>query len=122
MLLFGALHLLPFQSFFIWCLCQELQDKLTEVHKEVSHLRTKCADREALIGTLKVELQNVLHCWEKEKARAAQCESELQNLSQAFHKDSEVSPQTQGTGRPFTDLSWACYMHQWLVLLLSNLI
>uniref|UniRef100_A0A8C2M3B9 Coiled-coil domain containing 171 n=1 Tax=Cricetulus griseus TaxID=10029 RepID=A0A8C2M3B9_CRIGR len=68
---------------------KELQDKLTEVHKEVSHLRTKCADREALIGTLKVELQNVLHCWEKEKARAAQCESELQNLSQAFHKDSE---------------------------------
>ncbi|ERE84585.1 hypothetical protein H671_2g5857 [Cricetulus griseus] len=68
---------------------EELQDKLTEVHKEVSHLRTKCADREALIGTLKVELQNVLHCWEKEKARAAQCESELQNLSQAFHKDSE---------------------------------
>uniref|UniRef100_A0A8C6HUV7 Coiled-coil domain containing 171 n=1 Tax=Mus spicilegus TaxID=10103 RepID=A0A8C6HUV7_MUSSI len=68
---------------------KELQDKLTEVHKELSHLRAKCADREALITSLKVELQNVLHCWEKEKACAAQCESELQKLSQAFQKDAE---------------------------------
>ncbi|XP_021108528.1 coiled-coil domain-containing protein 171 isoform X2 [Heterocephalus glaber] len=68
---------------------KELQDKLAEVRKELSHLRTKCADREALISTLKVELQNVLHCWEKEKSRAAQYESELQKLSQAFHKDTE---------------------------------
>nr|XP_040139739.1 coiled-coil domain-containing protein 171 [Ictidomys tridecemlineatus] len=68
---------------------KELQDKITDAHKELSHLRTKCADREALISTLKMELQNVLHCWEKEKARAAQCESELQKLSQAFHKDTE---------------------------------
>ncbi|KAL0607365.1 Coiled-coil domain-containing protein 171, partial [Plecturocebus cupreus] len=68
---------------------EELQDKLADVNKELTHLRTKCADREALISTLKVELQNVLHCWEKEKARAAQSESELQKLSQAFHKDAE---------------------------------
>ncbi|ELV09575.1 hypothetical protein TREES_T100021335 [Tupaia chinensis] len=68
---------------------EELQDKLTDVNKELSHLRTKCADRDALISTLKVELQNVLHCWEKEKVRAAQSESELQKLSQAFHKDTE---------------------------------
>ncbi|XP_070336642.1 coiled-coil domain-containing protein 171 isoform X2 [Odocoileus virginianus] len=68
---------------------KDLQDKLADVSKELSHLRTKCADREALINTLKVELQNVLHCWEKEKARAAQSESELQKLSQAFHKDTE---------------------------------
>nr|XP_007967382.1 coiled-coil domain-containing protein 171 isoform X2 [Chlorocebus sabaeus] len=68
---------------------KELQDKLADVNKELSHLRTKCADREALISTLKVELQNVLHCWEKEKAQAAQSESELQKLSQAFHKDAE---------------------------------
>uniref|UniRef100_A0A8C9EF73 Coiled-coil domain containing 171 n=1 Tax=Phocoena sinus TaxID=42100 RepID=A0A8C9EF73_PHOSS len=66
-----------------------LQDKLADVNKELSHLRTKCADREAQISTLKVELQNVLHCWEKEKARAAQSESELQKLSQTFHKDIE---------------------------------
>ncbi|XP_058528664.1 coiled-coil domain-containing protein 171 isoform X2 [Ochotona princeps] len=68
---------------------KELQDKLADVNKELSHSRTKCADREALIGTLKVELQNVLHCWEKEKARAAQSESDLQKLSQASRKDTE---------------------------------
>ncbi|XP_036094986.1 coiled-coil domain-containing protein 171 isoform X7 [Rousettus aegyptiacus] len=68
---------------------KDLQDKLADVSKELSHLRTKCADREALISTLKVELQNVLHCWEKEKARAAQSESELQKLSQAYQKDAE---------------------------------
>lgn len=74
---------------------QELQDKLADVNKELSHSRTKCADREALIGTLKVELQNVLHCWEKEKARAAQSESDLQKLSQASRKDTEVSPEAR---------------------------
>ncbi|XP_022281152.1 coiled-coil domain-containing protein 171 isoform X4 [Canis lupus baileyi] len=68
---------------------KDLQDKLADVSKELSHLRTKCADREALVSTLKVELQNVLHCWEKEKTRAAQSESELQKLAQAFHKDTE---------------------------------
>ncbi|XP_040337240.1 coiled-coil domain-containing protein 171 isoform X4 [Herpailurus yagouaroundi] len=68
---------------------KDLQDKLADVSKELSHLRTKCADREALVSTLKAELQNVLHCWEKEKARAAQSESELQKLSQAFQKDTE---------------------------------
>ncbi|XP_042820290.1 coiled-coil domain-containing protein 171 isoform X3 [Panthera tigris] len=68
---------------------KDLQDKLADVSKELSHLRTKCADREALISTLKAELQNVLHCWEKEKARVAQSESELQKLSQAFQKDTE---------------------------------
>ncbi|XP_064146537.1 coiled-coil domain-containing protein 171 isoform X1 [Loxodonta africana] len=68
---------------------KDLQEKLADVNKELSHLRTKCADRDALISTLKMELQNVLHCWEKEKARAAQSESELQKLSQAFHKDTE---------------------------------
>lgn len=86
---------LPSYSLFIWYLWQDLQDRLADVNKELSHLRTKCADREALISTLKVELQNVLHCWEKEKARAAQSESELQQLSQVFHKDTEVLVETE---------------------------
>lgn len=65
-------------------------------------MRTKCADREALISTLKVELQNVLHCWEKEKAQAAQSDCELQKLSQAFHKETEVLPETRGlSGKAF---------------------
>lgn len=71
-------------------------------------MRAKCADREALITSLKVELQNVLHCWEKEKACAAQCESELQKLSQAFQKDSEVSPQTEGSQEGLARTSAMC--------------
>lgn len=116
----GGLH------YYVFCLCnlgpftgrpscslsilhlgQDLQDKLADVSKELSHLRTKCADREALISTLKVELQNVLHCWEKEKARAAQSESELQKLAQAFQKDTEVLPDTGlRAGKAFTNLSF----------------
>lgn len=89
---------------YLW---QDLQDKLADVSKELSHLRTKCADREALVSTLKVELQNVLHCWEKEKTRAAQSESELQKLAQAFHKDTEVLLEMQcPAGRDFTNLSF----------------
>uniref|UniRef100_A0A7N4P576 Coiled-coil domain containing 171 n=1 Tax=Sarcophilus harrisii TaxID=9305 RepID=A0A7N4P576_SARHA len=68
---------------------KEAQDKLVNVNQELNHLRTKYADRESIIGTLKVELQNVLHCWEKEKMRVAQSENEIQKLSQAFHKDIE---------------------------------
>lgn len=91
----------------LFCIWQDLQDKLADVSKELSHLRTKCADREALISTLKAELQNVLHRWEKEKARAAQSESELQKLSQAFQKDAEVSPDTGClAGKAFANLSF----------------
>ncbi|XP_027718836.1 coiled-coil domain-containing protein 171 isoform X3 [Vombatus ursinus] len=68
---------------------EEAQDKLVNVNQELNHLRTKYADRESIIGTLKMELQNVLHCWEKEKMRGAQSENEIQKLSQAFHKDIE---------------------------------
>lgn len=89
-LFWPALH-----DLYFWCFLQELQDKLANASKELSHLRTKCADRETLIGTLKVKLQNVLHCWEKEKTQATQSECELQKLSQAFHKDTEVLPETR---------------------------
>ncbi|XP_043833055.1 coiled-coil domain-containing protein 171 isoform X2 [Dromiciops gliroides] len=68
---------------------KEAQDKLVNVNQELNHLRNKYADRESIIGTLKVELQNVLHCWEKEKMRVTQSENEIQKLSQAFHKDIE---------------------------------
>ncbi|XP_075787658.1 coiled-coil domain-containing protein 171 isoform X6 [Pelodiscus sinensis] len=67
----------------------EAQDRLVDVNEELNHLRTKCADREALIGTLKMELQNVLHCWEKEKIRATDSENEIRKLTRAYQKDTE---------------------------------
>ncbi|NXN66409.1 CC171 protein, partial [Himantopus himantopus] len=68
---------------------KEAQDKLTDANKELNHLHAKCADRENLIGTLKMELQNVRQCWEKEKVRATESENEIQKLTRAYQKDVE---------------------------------
>ncbi|XP_050769451.1 coiled-coil domain-containing protein 171 [Gymnogyps californianus] len=68
---------------------KEAQDNLADANKELNHLHTKCADRETLIGTLKVELQNVWQCWEKEKVRATESENEIQKLTRAYQKDME---------------------------------
>ncbi|XP_050800082.1 coiled-coil domain-containing protein 171 isoform X4 [Gopherus flavomarginatus] len=78
----------------IWSQSQDLkeaQDNLADANEQLNHLRTKCADRESLIGTLKMELQNVLHCWEKEKVRATESENEIQKLTRAYQKDTEIS-------------------------------
>nr|XP_009677129.1 PREDICTED: coiled-coil domain-containing protein 171 isoform X1 [Struthio camelus australis] len=68
---------------------KEAQDNLADANKELNHLHTKCTDRETLIGTLKMELQNVLQCWEKEKVRATESENEIQKLTRAYQKDME---------------------------------
>ncbi|XP_067409219.1 coiled-coil domain-containing protein 171 isoform X2 [Emydura macquarii macquarii] len=68
---------------------KETQDNLSDANEELNHLRTKCVDREALIGTLKMELQNILHCWEKEKVRATESENEIQKLTRIYQKDTE---------------------------------
>uniref|UniRef100_A0A803YS85 Coiled-coil domain containing 171 n=1 Tax=Meleagris gallopavo TaxID=9103 RepID=A0A803YS85_MELGA len=65
------------------------RDKLADANKELNHLHTECADRTALIGTLQMELQNVLQCWEEEKVRAAESENEIQKLTRAYQKDME---------------------------------
>ncbi|NXL46456.1 CC171 protein, partial [Podilymbus podiceps] len=68
---------------------QEAQDNLADANKELNHLHTKCADRDTLIGSLKMELQNVQQCWEKEKVHAAESEHEIQKLTRAYQKDME---------------------------------
>ncbi|XP_032070552.1 coiled-coil domain-containing protein 171 isoform X2 [Thamnophis elegans] len=71
---------------------QELQvkhDSLIDNKKELNNLQTKCADRESLIATLKMELQNVLNCLEKEKACCAEYKNEIQTLMQAYEKNTE---------------------------------
>ncbi|NWJ00854.1 CC171 protein, partial [Crypturellus undulatus] len=68
---------------------QEAQDNLADANKELNHLHTKCVDRDTLIGTLKLELQKVLQCWEKEKVRATESENEIQKLTRAYQKDME---------------------------------
>ncbi|ETE67124.1 putative protein C9orf93 [Ophiophagus hannah] len=71
---------------------QELQikhDSLTDTKKELNNLQTKCADRESLIATLKMELQNILHCLEKEKAYCIEYKNEIQKLTETYEKDTE---------------------------------
>ncbi|XP_030910143.1 coiled-coil domain-containing protein 171 isoform X2 [Melopsittacus undulatus] len=68
---------------------KEAQDNLADVNKELNHLHTKCADRETLIGTLKIELLNVQQCWEKEKVRVTESENEIQKLTKAYQMDME---------------------------------
>ncbi|XP_076218249.1 coiled-coil domain-containing protein 171 isoform X3 [Aptenodytes patagonicus] len=68
---------------------KEAQDNLADANKELNHLHTKCADRETLIETLKMELQNVRQCWEKEKVHATESENEIQKLTRAYQKDME---------------------------------
>ncbi|KAM9587694.1 coiled-coil domain-containing protein 171 isoform 1-T2 [Morphnus guianensis] len=68
---------------------KEAQDNLADANKELNHLHTECAYRETLMGTLKMELQNVRQCWEKEKVHATESENEIQKLTRAYQKDME---------------------------------
>ncbi|XP_040396902.1 coiled-coil domain-containing protein 171 isoform X6 [Cygnus olor] len=68
---------------------KEAQDNLAGANKELNHLHTKCADKEILIGALKMELQNVQQCWEEEKICATESENEIQKLTRAYQKDME---------------------------------
>ncbi|XP_033029484.1 coiled-coil domain-containing protein 171 [Lacerta agilis] len=68
---------------------QEAKNSLAGANQELTHWNAKSADREALIATLKKELQNLLHCWEKEKMRSEESEHDIQKLAQAYEKDTE---------------------------------
>lgn len=84
-----------YQPFCSVSVLQEAQDNLADANKELNHLHTKCADKEILIGALKMELQNVQQCWEKEKVCATESENEIQKLTRAYQKDMEVLPETR---------------------------
>ncbi|NXA48231.1 CC171 protein, partial [Nothocercus julius] len=86
-----TLALVKFLPIFLsyFSVLQEVQDNLADANKELNHLHTKCVDRDTLIGTLKMELQKVLQCWEKEKVRATESENEIQKLTRAYQKDME---------------------------------
>ncbi|XP_063279270.1 coiled-coil domain-containing protein 171 isoform X5 [Prinia subflava] len=68
---------------------KEAQDTMADANKELNHLHAKCANRETLIETLKMELQDVQQCWEKEQVRATESENEIQKLTTAYQKDIE---------------------------------
>ncbi|XP_037981115.1 coiled-coil domain-containing protein 171 isoform X4 [Motacilla alba alba] len=59
---------------------KEAQDTMADANKELNYLHTKCADRETLIETLKMELQDVQQCWEKEQEKLTFLHSLYQHL------------------------------------------
>lgn len=74
-----------------------------------------------------MELQNVLHCLEKEKACYTEYKNEIQNLTQAYEKDTEVLPETRCLSEIFNlYLSYfsisdhLCHHNKKSKLLLSN--
>ncbi|NXL66191.1 CC171 protein, partial [Chordeiles acutipennis] len=87
--LFGSISKFLLAFLFHASVLQGAQDNLSDANKELNHLHTKCADRETLIGTLKMELQNVRQCWEEEKVHATESENEIQKLTRAYQKDME---------------------------------
>ncbi|KAM6289404.1 LOW QUALITY PROTEIN: coiled-coil domain-containing protein 171 [Aegotheles albertisi] len=68
---------------------KEAQDNLADANRELKHLHNECVDRDTLIESLKMKLQNVRQCWEKEKVRATESENEIQKLTRAYQKDME---------------------------------
>ncbi|KAK6493340.1 coiled-coil domain-containing protein 171-like [Huso huso] len=68
---------------------QEAQQNLSDASKELSVLRSECADREALVGKAEMELQNVRHHWDTENMCAMKAENEIQKLTKVHQKDSE---------------------------------
>uniref|UniRef100_A0A4W3I5V2 Coiled-coil domain containing 171 n=1 Tax=Callorhinchus milii TaxID=7868 RepID=A0A4W3I5V2_CALMI len=62
---------------------------LAAANKELNNWRSECADRDGLIGSMKMDLHNVKHCFEKEKSRAVEAENEIQKLTQAHQKNTE---------------------------------
>ncbi|XP_059692812.1 coiled-coil domain-containing protein 171 isoform X4 [Haemorhous mexicanus] len=59
---------------------KEAQDAMADANKELNYLHTKCTDRETLIETLKMELQDVQQCWEKEQEKLTFLHSLYQHL------------------------------------------
>ncbi|RXM98883.1 Coiled-coil domain-containing protein 171 [Acipenser ruthenus] len=68
---------------------KEVQQNLSDASKELSVLRSECADREALVGKAEMELQNVRHHWDTENMCAMKAENEIQKLTKVHQKDSE---------------------------------
>lgn len=102
---------------------QEVQDTMADTKKELNYLHTKCADRETLIETLKMELQDVQQCWEKEQVHATESENEIQKLTRAYQKDMEVLLETRWLSKSLYLISALyIYIHQMVTLSFNRFI
>ncbi|XP_067839573.1 coiled-coil domain-containing protein 171-like isoform X2 [Heptranchias perlo] len=70
---------------------EKVQEDLAAANKKLNHWRSECADRDALIDAMNMELQNVKHCFEREKSCTIEAETEIQKLTQAHQVNMEES-------------------------------
>ncbi|XP_067886606.1 coiled-coil domain-containing protein 171-like isoform X2 [Heterodontus francisci] len=68
---------------------EKVQEDLAAANKKLNNWRSECAEKDALIDNMSVELQNVKHCFQREKSSIAEAKNEIQNLTRAHQKDLE---------------------------------
>ncbi|XP_072373595.1 coiled-coil domain-containing protein 171 isoform X1 [Scyliorhinus torazame] len=68
---------------------EKVHEDLTAANKKLNHWRSECSEKDALIDTMNMELQNVKHGFGREKNSVAEAKNEIQKLSRAHQKDTE---------------------------------
>ncbi|XP_078386435.1 coiled-coil domain-containing protein 171 isoform X1 [Cetorhinus maximus] len=68
---------------------EKVHEDLTAANKKLNHWRSECSEKDALIDTMNMELQNVKHNFEREKNSIAEAKNEIQKLTRAHQKDTE---------------------------------
>ncbi|XP_032874166.1 coiled-coil domain-containing protein 171 isoform X6 [Amblyraja radiata] len=68
---------------------EKIQEELAVTNKKLNHWRSECAEKDALIDAMSMDLQNVKHCFEREKNSIVEAKNEIQKLTRAHQVDVE---------------------------------
>ncbi|XP_078070034.1 coiled-coil domain-containing protein 171 [Mustelus asterias] len=68
---------------------EKVHEDLTAANKKINNWRSECSEKDALIDTLNMELQNMKHNFEREKNVVAEARNEIQKLTRSHQKDTE---------------------------------
>ncbi|XP_078250998.1 coiled-coil domain-containing protein 171 isoform X3 [Rhinoraja longicauda] len=68
---------------------EKIQEELAATNKKLNHWRSECAEKDALIDAMSMDLQNVKHCFEREKKSIVEAKNEIQKLTRAHQVDVE---------------------------------
>ncbi|XP_051876146.1 coiled-coil domain-containing protein 171-like isoform X2 [Pristis pectinata] len=69
--------------------CEKVQEELAAANKKLNHWRSECAEKDALIDAMSMDLQNVKRCFEREKNSIVEAKNEIQKLTSAHQVDVE---------------------------------
>uniref|UniRef100_UPI00398F6BFA coiled-coil domain-containing protein 171-like isoform X2 n=1 Tax=Pristiophorus japonicus TaxID=55135 RepID=UPI00398F6BFA len=68
---------------------EKVQEDLAAANKKLNHWHSECADKDALIDAMRMDLQNVKHCFEREKSSIVEAKNEIQKLMRAHQMEME---------------------------------